>query len=469
MVCDICGGKLVMRTGGIAFCDSCGMEYSLEAMREKIQVIQGVVQIDNSNMVASWMNMANSAAEAGNHKEAYEYYTKVLEVEPLNWRAIFGKGKAGAWQSTLANSRTAELYQAVKKAIALIDEADMPLEEIIQAKNEFAMSIFYVNNAFLECKLESFGKRKDKFYDMHYDEWWDVYQYSAVENIKKTEDAMSIIIDLDGELTRKNLLEMKKHICSILVLICDCSTTYWENYKKDKQKCFGLQESSKKQYIDRYIELVSEIRESEPDYRRTMYLQIDPWSPPTTSFYFYFDLKREEKIHTYWEEWEKQQKEHEEKKEAEERYSEYWKVHTEEKEQLTERKNDILAEIDDLKAQCSQYDDKISAAVKETNRPVPADSEIVNLRAQHRELRAKKEQLGIFSIKEKKEFQNMMEILETQIADAEWRKKQQKINIQNDVTARISLMEFDKDLIKRRLNELENELMQIDEELTKER
>jgi len=41
----------------------------------------------------------------------------VIEVEPQNWRAIFGKGKAAAWQSTLANSRTSELYQAVKKQL----------------------------------------------------------------------------------------------------------------------------------------------------------------------------------------------------------------------------------------------------------------------------------------------------------------------------------------------------------------
>ena len=50
LVCDLCGGKLVMGAGGIAVCDSCGMEYSTERMREKVQMIKGSVQIDNSNM-----------------------------------------------------------------------------------------------------------------------------------------------------------------------------------------------------------------------------------------------------------------------------------------------------------------------------------------------------------------------------------------------------------------------------------
>lgn len=88
LVCDLCGGKLVMGAGGIAVCDSCGMEYSTERMREKVQMIKGSVQIDNSNMVDTWMRLAMSAAQAGNQKEAYDYYAKVIEVEPQNWRAI---------------------------------------------------------------------------------------------------------------------------------------------------------------------------------------------------------------------------------------------------------------------------------------------------------------------------------------------------------------------------------------------
>ncbi len=34
IACELCGGKLVMRSGGIAVCDVCGLEYSLERMRE---------------------------------------------------------------------------------------------------------------------------------------------------------------------------------------------------------------------------------------------------------------------------------------------------------------------------------------------------------------------------------------------------------------------------------------------------
>ena len=42
LACDICGGKLVMRTGGIAVCDSCGMEHSKDRMQEKVFYIKSL-------------------------------------------------------------------------------------------------------------------------------------------------------------------------------------------------------------------------------------------------------------------------------------------------------------------------------------------------------------------------------------------------------------------------------------------
>ena len=40
LVCDICGGNLIMGAGGIATCESCGMQYNMERIREKVQEIK---------------------------------------------------------------------------------------------------------------------------------------------------------------------------------------------------------------------------------------------------------------------------------------------------------------------------------------------------------------------------------------------------------------------------------------------
>ena len=36
LICDLCGGKIVMRAGGVGVCENCSMEYSLESLREKM-------------------------------------------------------------------------------------------------------------------------------------------------------------------------------------------------------------------------------------------------------------------------------------------------------------------------------------------------------------------------------------------------------------------------------------------------
>ncbi len=49
LCCDICGGALTMQSSGkTAVCDSCGMQYSVERMREKVQKIKGTVSVEGT-------------------------------------------------------------------------------------------------------------------------------------------------------------------------------------------------------------------------------------------------------------------------------------------------------------------------------------------------------------------------------------------------------------------------------------
>ena len=117
LVCDLCGGKLIMGAGGIATCDSCGMEPSSERMKEKVQEIKGVVRVDNTHMIDNYLEMANNAYNADNNSEAESYCNKIIEIDPTNHKAWMLKGKAAAWQSSLQNSRVDEGVAAFVKAI----------------------------------------------------------------------------------------------------------------------------------------------------------------------------------------------------------------------------------------------------------------------------------------------------------------------------------------------------------------
>lgn len=46
--CEICGGKLTGKPGGVFECDSCGMEYSTEWAKAKIQEIRGTVKVEGT-------------------------------------------------------------------------------------------------------------------------------------------------------------------------------------------------------------------------------------------------------------------------------------------------------------------------------------------------------------------------------------------------------------------------------------
>ena len=46
--CEICGGKLIGKPGGIFECDSCGIEYNTEWAKAKIQEIKGTVKVEGT-------------------------------------------------------------------------------------------------------------------------------------------------------------------------------------------------------------------------------------------------------------------------------------------------------------------------------------------------------------------------------------------------------------------------------------
>ena len=107
--CEICGGKLIGKPGGIFECDSCGTEYSTEWARAKIQEIKGTVKVEGTVEVKGTVKLdgpvkveggvnAESllkrgwmALEDGKWLEAQVAFDQVLNLEPENGRAHLGR------------------------------------------------------------------------------------------------------------------------------------------------------------------------------------------------------------------------------------------------------------------------------------------------------------------------------------------------------------------------------------------
>ena len=118
LVCDICGGKLKVINGKMAVCESCGMEHSLERVREKYRESQKVVHVDNAHLISNYYAMAQDAYDAGNNEEAERYCNKIIEIDSTDTAALFLKGKAVGWQSSIGTFRFKETAICFANAIS---------------------------------------------------------------------------------------------------------------------------------------------------------------------------------------------------------------------------------------------------------------------------------------------------------------------------------------------------------------
>jgi hypothetical protein len=91
----------------------CGVDV---VVRQAIQLVPGNVK----NLFA----LAETASASSNHQEAYNYFTKVLEIEPKNSKAWLGKGTAAGWLSKLDDLRFTEMTVAYGHAMTYAAESE---------------------------------------------------------------------------------------------------------------------------------------------------------------------------------------------------------------------------------------------------------------------------------------------------------------------------------------------------------
>ena len=104
--CEICGGKLIGRPGGIFECENCGTEYSTEWAKAKIQEITGTVkvegtvevtgkvQVDVSSNKESMLQRAYLALEDAEWTKAEALFDQVLSLDSRNAEAYLGLAMA---------------------------------------------------------------------------------------------------------------------------------------------------------------------------------------------------------------------------------------------------------------------------------------------------------------------------------------------------------------------------------------
>ena len=106
--CEICGGKLMAKAGGLFECEYCGMQYDKTRIQEMVQEIKGTVKVEGTVEVKGTVKLDGPVEVKGGAtvdsllqkgfiavsrygaKEAKEAFDKVLDIDPTNGDAYVG-------------------------------------------------------------------------------------------------------------------------------------------------------------------------------------------------------------------------------------------------------------------------------------------------------------------------------------------------------------------------------------------
>lgn len=162
--CEICGGKLIGKPGGIFECDSCGTEYSTEWAKAKIQEITGTVKVEGTVEVTGKVRVENGGPSAESlvkrgmialgevrsaigptrmeqkRTEVKKLFDRALEIDPENGAAYWGKflleQKPFLYTTEDAIQRATDLVE-VDKNVNYLHAREYAKGELAQAIRQF--------------------------------------------------------------------------------------------------------------------------------------------------------------------------------------------------------------------------------------------------------------------------------------------------------------------------------------------
>jgi hypothetical protein len=119
--CEICGGKLMAKAGGLFECEYCGMQYDKTRIQEMVQEIKGTVKVEGTVEVKGTVKLDGPVEVKGNASK--ENLVKLAKMKLEN--AFIGRGWSWAPDSE---------YHAIKEL----------LEQALVIDPEYAEAYLYM-------------------------------------------------------------------------------------------------------------------------------------------------------------------------------------------------------------------------------------------------------------------------------------------------------------------------------------
>jgi len=207
MTCPGCGGELMISTKQEkAICNYCGKPFLVMKNSSKTEA-----------SAENYIRLAKMAQSAQNSKEAYEYFSKALELEAENVIALYGKAQVTGGLSTLEYPRIDEAISYFREAINLC-----PNDERSVLQKKAAMEIAEMCELFALLSFEYFTKLVEIFsHEMViYNRFADELQTSWLEFLKNTTFALNrfdtVLNDIKDNPRVDHLLCKLSEICNFI-------------------------------------------------------------------------------------------------------------------------------------------------------------------------------------------------------------------------------------------------------------
>lgn len=155
LTCEMCGSTEIVRKDGLYVCQACGTKYSVEdakkMMMEGTVKIDGPVKIDESESLSNLRTLAQRASEAKDWDRAYQYYEKILLLEPNDFDAYHNTQFYRAFlvnQQNLFSELSSRLF-VFKNAILTLNKL---LKENFEGQNVAQKAVSVWDPVFKNCE-----------------------------------------------------------------------------------------------------------------------------------------------------------------------------------------------------------------------------------------------------------------------------------------------------------------------------
>ena len=259
--CELCGSNQLKKVDGEYICQYCGTKYTLEEARKLMVEIEGTVKIDTSTQKNNYEKLAQRAYEDKLYEQAYEYYSKLLEIDCDNYMYIYKRGICAAWKSSLADFKIDEAVKACKSALKVIKEENIKVNDKERLCNNMAAEINNVVSAFYLLSKQ------------HYEKFWTL-ENSAVEywnQVIKCIECEEYAIDLLKDYYKNNKKTYSTIIKNIIVFCVEiCITRRYKagvsQYGTNIYNNVSCSQNTRKYLLDKYDKYVTILRKIEPKY-----------------------------------------------------------------------------------------------------------------------------------------------------------------------------------------------------------